>query len=76
MARGGHDREQRQDEAERHARQLTALAVTMIVIPTAAVALRFWSRLTRGGKSADGTRPLRIGLWWDDWAALLSLVGG
>ncbi len=41
-----------------------ALSVVMIILPTVAVTLRVWSRLT--------LKSQRI--WWDDWFAIASLV--
>ena len=43
---------------------LVGLSVVMMVLPTIAVALRFWSRLTLKGQR----------FWWDDWFAIASLV--
>ena len=70
----GHHQQHRQhrEEAEVHAIQLRALCIAMIIIPTIAVALRFWSRLMRTG--TDNGLSLRVGLWWDDWVVLACLV--
>ena len=43
---------------------LQALLIVMIVLPTIAVVLRVWSRLTLKGQR----------FWWDDWFAIASLV--
>ena len=47
---------------------LRGFDIAMIIIPTVAVALRFWSRALSGHASKD-----RV-FWWDDWTALMALV--
>ena len=44
--------------------QVDAIAITMVVLCTLAVALRFLSRVL----------SKTTGIWWDDWAALAALV--
>lgn len=44
--------------------EITALAIVMMILPTIAVALRVWSKIT----------PKSQNLWWDDWFAIASLV--
>jgi len=46
---------------------LPAFDISMMVIATVAVALRFWSRLIH--RSQYNSR-----LWWDDWVILMALV--
>ncbi|KAA6409751.1 MAG: hypothetical protein FRX48_06363 [Lasallia pustulata] len=46
---------------------LRGFDIAMIIIPTVAVALRFWSRVLSGHASKD-----RV-FWWDDWTALMAL---
>lgn len=46
---------------------LRAFQIAMIIIPTIAIVLRFWSRTLAFGK-----KPPRF--WWDDWLALMALV--
>ena len=41
-----------------------ALSIVMIILPTIAVTLRVWSRLTVKNQR----------FWWDDWFAIVSLV--
>ena len=43
-------------------------AISMVVIPSVVVALRFWSRALNS--TANGLR-----FWWDDWLVLAALVG-
>lgn len=47
---------------------MRALLIVMAILPTIAIALRFWSRAIQPTK---GTFPH---FWWDDWAALLAAV--
>ena len=44
--------------------QINAVAITMLVLATVAVALRFWARYI----------AQKAGYWWDDWLALAALV--
>lgn len=44
--------------------EVTAFCIVMIILPTIALALRIWSRLT----------PKSQRFWWDDWFAIASLV--
>ena len=44
--------------------EVVAFSIVMIILPTIAVALRLWSRLT----------PKSQRFWWDDWFAIASLV--
>lgn len=46
---------------------LRAFQIVMIIIPTIAIILRFWSRYLAFSK-----KPPRF--WWDDWVALMALV--
>ncbi|PLB51343.1 hypothetical protein P170DRAFT_382755 [Aspergillus steynii IBT 23096] len=48
---------------------LRALVIVMLVIPTVAVLLRFWSRAMLPGFSST---PVRF--WWDDWTALIAAM--
>lgn len=43
--------------------EVTAFCIVMIILPTIALALRIWSRLT----------PKSQRFWWDDWFAIASL---
>lgn len=47
---------------------LRGFDIAMIIIPTVAVTLRFWSRVLSGHASKG-----RV-FWWDDWTALMALV--
>lgn len=47
---------------------MRALLIVMAILPTIAIALRFWSRAIQPTK---GTFPH---FWWDDWAALLAAM--
>ena len=49
---------------ETQAPEIIACAIAVIVIPTLAVIMRFWSRTAAG----------ELGFWWDDWAILATLV--
>ena len=53
---------------------LQSFQIVMIIFPTIAVALRFWSRalLPRRIEAPPGAKAFRF--WWDDWFALFSLV--
>ena len=51
--------------------ELQALLIAMIVIPTVAVIIRFWSRALLPGFSLS-KQTLRF--WWDDWFALAAAV--
>lgn len=48
---------------------LRGLMIAMLVLPTVAVVLRFWSRAMLPGFSST---PIRF--WWDDWTALIAAV--
>jgi len=54
-------------QGENHRPSLPAFDISMIVIATVAVALRFWSRLIH--RSQYSSR-----LWWNDWVILMALV--
>lgn len=48
-----------------------AFVITMIVVSTTVVGLRFWSR-SIGPRVSHGKTLHRF--WWDDWVALFALV--
>jgi hypothetical protein len=49
---------------------LRSFVIVLCVISIVAIALRFWSRMLTG---TGGKRTPK--LWWDDWLAMLALVG-
>lgn len=48
---------------------LKGFFIFMVILPTVAILLRFWSRSISSGKHSSKGR-----FWWDDWVALASLV--
>lgn len=54
-------------QAENRTNGLRVFQIILIILPTIAIILRFWSRaLAFRGKVRR--------FWWDDWTALLALV--
>lgn len=51
--------------------QLRALLIAMLVLPTFAIIVRFWSRALLPSQPMS-KRPTRF--WWDDWTALIAAV--
>ncbi|PYI25961.1 hypothetical protein BP00DRAFT_430793 [Aspergillus indologenus CBS 114.80] len=51
--------------------QIRAISIALIILPSVAVALRFWSRALLPKPPRANTHS---GFWWDDWTALAAAV--